>query len=154
MRRLLLLLLFGALMLVGVGGICTSCDKFVQNKTEHLDSTEFTAMLVKCLPSAQQQIYQFADVTDVMAYRLERQRQHDYDSIFTKLTDQQVSNICAVLFRHKRAISISEIVTEYNAYRHVYDGLPEEGGEATPPNRPEVIEINAGSVELKPDTTV
>lgn len=151
MKKLLMLLLLGILMLVGVGGIASSCERGLSmNNTTFKDSVEFSEMLVKCLPSAQQQIYRFNDVTDVVAYRLERQRQHDYDSIFMTLTDQQVSNICSVLFKHKRAISISEIVTEYSAYKRVYDGLPEEGDESAPSDN--TIHIDAGIVELTPDT--
>lgn len=162
MKRLLFLLLFGGLVLCGLATLCQSCDNALQRyqNTEQTDSIKFQELLVKCLPSAQRQIYTFDDVTDVMAYKLERQRQHDIDSIFMTLSDQQIANITAVLLKHKQRCSISEIVTEYCSYKRVYDGLPDGTDESTSnKDSPikvielEAIKIDAESINVKPDSS-
>lgn len=153
MRKLLFLLLFGVLALIGVGGVCSSCDHQLKKyrSDSYLDSVEFSHMLVKSLPAAQQQVYKFDDVVDVITYKLERQRQHKVDSIFMTLSDQQIANISSVLFKRGRSISVKDIVYEYQAYKHVYDGLPEEHIRNDTPQKDEIT-IDAGSINLTPDS--
>ena len=143
------MLLLGALVM---GGIATfsSCDRFQDRMTPEEDSVKFIEKIAAALPAAMQKAYTFDDITDVMSYRLERQRQAQYDSVFINLSDQTISNIVSVLSKSKSNYTISDIVNEYSMNRRVYDGLPDADKEPDPPLIEQEIEFAALT---PPDTT-
>lgn len=91
---------------------------------ESLDSVWFTNMLEKYSPTVTvTEPIRFNDVIDVVAYQELQQKRAEYDKIFLSMSPQAVSDVCNILFRTKRLITIDEIVSEYLEYKHVYDGF-------------------------------
>ena len=152
MKKFIKLFMFVLLGLFMIGGIATfsSCDRFKDRTTPEKDSAQFVEMVAKALPAAMQQMYTFDDVTDVMSYRLERQRQAQYDSVFISISDQTIANIVSVLSKSKSNYTISDIVNEYSMNRRVYDGLPDADKQPDPPLIEETVEFAA----LTPPDTV
>lgn len=140
--KLFTMLLLGALVMSGTATFY-SCDKFKDELKSTPDSAQFVEMVAKALPAAMQQMYTFNDVTDVMSYRLERQRQAQYDSVFSSISDQTIANIVSVLSKSKSNYTISDIVNEYSMNRRVYDGLPDADKQPDPPLIEETVEFAA-----------
>ena len=152
MKKFIKLLMFALLGALMIGGIATfsSCDKFKDELKSTPDSAQFVEMVTKALPAAMQQMYTFNDVTDVMVYRQERQRQAQYDSILLALPDQTIANVISVLSKSSPNYTVSDIINEYNMNRRVYDGLPTEDKQPDPPLIEETVEFAA----LTPPDTV
>lgn len=101
-----------------------SCNKIRQEITP--PDSVFQKQVDAYLPIAMQKLYEFSDPVDVMLYKQERLRQLEADSIITSLSDQTLSNICAVLSKQQKTYGVSDIVYEYKANKRIYSALPEE----------------------------
>lgn len=117
--KLFTLLFVGACMIATT----TSCDQFRQEFTP--PDSVFQDKIDAYLPVAMQKMYEFDNSIDVVLYKQERLRQLETDSIFTSLTDQQLSNISAVLLKQQKKFGINDIVYEYKANKRIYSALPE-----------------------------
>ena len=121
--KYLMFTLIGGLLVAG-SLITTSCDKIKQEITP--PDSVFQKQVDQYLPIAMQKLYEFSDPIDVMLYKQERLRQLEADSIITSLSDQTLSNICAVLSKQQKTYGVSDIVYEYKANKRIYSALPEE----------------------------
>lgn len=99
---------------------------FTPSNVEYEDSIWFSEQLEKHLPIVQKKLAAFSDVHDVITYKHERECRSSAEQTFMQMTNQQIINAVSVILRSKSYCTIEEIVQEYNSYRHVYDGLPEE----------------------------
>lgn len=99
---------------------------FTPSNVEYEDSIWFSEQLEKHLPIVQKKLASFSDVHDVVTYKHERECRSSAEQTFLQMTNQQIINAASVILRSKSYCTIEEIVQEYNSYRHVYDGLPEE----------------------------
>lgn len=121
-KCIMLSLIYG--MLFCAVASVTSCNKIRQEITP--PDSVFQKRVDQYLPIAMQKLYEFSDPVDVMLYKQERLRQLEADSIITSLSDQTLSNICAVLSKQQKTYGVSDIVYEYKANKRIYSALPEE----------------------------
>lgn len=126
MKRFIKYLMFALIggLLVAGSLTATSCNKIKQEITP--PDSVFQKQVDQYLPIAMQKLYEFSDPVDVMLYKQERLRQLEADSIITSLSDQTLSNICAVLSKQQKTYGVSDIVYEYKANKRIYSALPEE----------------------------
>lgn len=141
------LFLFIGAVLVATAIATSSCDRARREFTP--PDSVFQNRMDAYLPVALQKITEFNNPTDAVLYKQERCRQLEFDSIFCKLSDQELANICSVLAKNQSTFGISDIVYEYKANKRIYSALPEAPlpieptPETTKPDSSNIIQLEA-----------